>query len=127
MMTRKQFLGTLFRGTAVAAGGATLLSGCSDDGGGTPSDAPSGTGNCNANGTTVAIGTDHGHSLVVTKADIAAAASKTYDIRGSSGHTHSVTLTMAHFQALAANQIVMVQSTPGGIDSHTHSVRVSCA
>lgn len=126
-MTRKQFLRTVLRGTAVTAGAAALLSGCSDDGGGTPSDAPTGSGNCSANGTVVTIGTNHQHTLTVPKADITAAATKTYDIMGASGHTHSVTLTMTHFQTLAANQMVTVQSTSGGSDSHTHSVRVSCA
>lgn len=130
MMTRKQFLGALLRGTAATASAAVALSGlsgCSDDGGGTPSDAPSGSGNCNANGTLVTIGTNHSHTLNVPKTDVTAAAAKTYDITGASGHAHSVSLTAAHFQALASNQVVMVQSTAGGADSHTHSIRVSCA
>lgn len=122
-ITRKEFLASLIKGTAVGAVAAGALAACGgdDDGdGGTAIDAPAGA--CSP---TATIGTNHGHSLIVSPADIAAAAEKTYDIMGSSAHTHSVTLTAAHFATLAGGTMVMVVSTSGS--SHTHSVTVRCA
>lgn len=126
MITRKEFLGTLIKGSAVAAGAAALLSACGDDGGGGgTADAPAGGGNCTANGTSVNIQGNHGHTMTVSQADISAGTAKTYEIMGSSGHPHSVTLTAAHFQMLASNQMVSVTSGSGG--GHTHTVVVRCA
>jgi hypothetical protein len=122
-MTRKQFLRTLAGIGAGAIGASALLSCGSDDK--TEVDAPTSGANCTANGTTVAINGNHGHILTVSKADVAAAASKTYDISGGAGHSHSVTVTAAMFAQLAANTAVAVTSTSDG--SHTHSVSISCA
>lgn len=120
-LTRKQFLSSML---GIAAG-ATLFAACGDDGGGS-ADAPAGA-NCAANGTTVAIGSNHGHTLVVAKADITAAAAKTYDIKGTSDHAHSVTISAAMFTMLAGNTAVMTTSTGAAGDGHTHSITVSCA
>ena len=133
-MTRKDFLGTLIKGTAVGAGAAMLLSACGgDDGdGGGTADAPpagspdaSGAAGCSAGGATVTIGANHGHTLTVSMADVAAGTSRTYDIMGTSLHTHSVILTPAHFTMLAANQVVTVMSSDGS--AHTHAITVRCA
>ena len=126
-MTRKQFLRTL-AGVGAGAVGASVLVACGSDN--TTTDAPrqidaAAAGNCAANGTAVAIAANHGHVLVVSKADITAAAVKTYDITGTAGHAHSVTVTAANFAALAGNTSIMVTSTAGG--GHTHMVTVSCA
>jgi hypothetical protein len=109
------------------AAGATLFAACGDDGGSGNIDAPAGGGNCSANGTTVAIGGNHGHTLVVAKADITAAAAKTYDIKGSSDHAHSVTISAAMFTMLTANTAVTTTSTGAAGDGHTHSITVTCA
>ena len=53
-----------------------------------------------------------------------AATPKTYDIQGSAGHPHSVTLTATHFQTLSQNGRVTVSSSLG---DHVHSITVSCA
>jgi len=85
-----------------------------------------GTANCLQNGARASsISGNHGHSLTVSKADVAAGAEKTYSITGSSGHSHSVTVSVANFNTLKSNQQVSVTSTSG--DSHTHSVTISCA
>lgn len=120
-MTRKEFLGTLFG----AAGVAALIGACGGDDGGS-ADASS-SRNCATNGTSVDIGSNHGHVLVVTSADVTAGVDKTYDITGSSDHSHMVTITAANFQRLQsnANGSVMVTSTSGG--SHTHSITILCA
>lgn len=119
-MSRKDFLRTL-AGVGAGAIGATLLIGCGsdDDGGMEPGDDP----NCVSNGTTATIGSNHGHSINVTMADISAGVEKTYDISGSS-HAHMVTITAAQFAMLAANTQVSVTSTTG--TGHTHSVTIVC-
>ena len=73
---------------------------------------------------TATIGANHGHSLVVPIADVEAGAEQTYDIAGSGGHPHFVTLTAAHMSQLAEGRSVTVTSTSGG--GHTHSVTVRC-
>lgn len=90
------------------------------DGGGDNEPQP----DCLNAGTQVAIAGNHGHVLVVSKADVAAGTTKAYDIQGSSAHSHTVTLTVTHFASLAANQQVVVTSTGG---PHPHNVTVSCA
>ena len=50
---------------------------------------------------------------------------KTYNIAGSAGHAHEVTVTAANFSTLANNQQVVVSSTTE--NGHTHSVTISCA
>ncbi|WP_242206122.1 hypothetical protein [Aestuariivivens insulae] len=82
-------------------------------------------GNCIENGTSSSISSNHGHTLTVSKEDVNAGTQKTYDITGSSGHSHNVTLTAANFTSLKNNQQISVSSTSGS--GHTHSVTVSCA
>jgi hypothetical protein len=140
-MTRKQFLETVGKVAAGAAGLALVsAAGCGDDDGGdgtvTP-DADTGGApdadpnapdasppSCLDNGTTVTISANHGHTLTVSKADVTAGVDKTYDITGGALHSHSVTVTGAQFAMLAANTTVMVTSTVAG---HTHSVTIACA
>lgn len=126
-MTRKQFLRTL-AGFGAGAVGASVLFACGSENAAVDApkqiDAPP-AGNCNANGTTVTISANHGHALVVSKADITAAADKTYDITGAGGHAHNVTITAANFASLAGNTSIMVTSSSGS--GHTHPVTVTCA
>lgn len=70
------------------------------------------------------ISANHGHSLVVSPADVAAGRAKTYSIQGASGHTHGITISAAQFAQLAAGQAIVVTSTIGA--GHTHSVTVTC-
>jgi len=80
---------------------------------------------CIDNGTSISIGGNHGHSLTVSKADVDAGTAKTYDITGSSGHSHNVTVSSSNFASLKDNTSVNIDSTSG--DGHTHSITVSCA
>lgn len=82
-----------------------------------------GTASCTMNGTNTTIATNHGHTMMVSMADVMAGVMKAYSIRGTSTHDHTVTLTAAHFTMLKANMPVMVTSTVG---AHTHMVTVSC-
>lgn len=115
-ITRRQFLGTSVAAVAVAACGG-------DDG---KTDAAIAGRNCAANGTSATIGSNHGHTIMVTASDVAGGADKTYDITGSGDHSHSVTITAAQFATLQSNSngSIMVTSTLTG---HTHSITVLCA
>lgn len=89
-------------------------------------DAPVVPGNCLQNGTNVAIGTNHGHTMAVSKADVMAGVDKTYDIKGASAHFHNVTVTAAMFAMLQQNTTVMTVSDVGD-SAHTHAITVVCA
>jgi hypothetical protein len=152
MLTRKQFLA---RALHMSAGllGLTLLNACGDDdtgtgggggsgsgsgggggggggGGEIPVDAPpSMANNCVQNGTNVTIRTNHGHILMVPKEDVAARAEKSYDIRGSADHTHTVVVTADLMAQLATNMAVMTSSTLNSsatFGTHSHDVLIAC-
>ena len=125
-MDRKTFIQKAAGAMLIAVPAYSLL-GCSssDDGGGNPIPDPNGNADCLANGTAVSIGSNHGHSLTVSKADVQSGAAKSYSIQGTSGHNHSVSLTSANFTTLKSNANISVTSSND--DGHTHSVQVSCA
>jgi hypothetical protein len=110
--------------SGVAALGAAeivaLSAGCGSD------DAPAGPAGdgCQSGSAAVVIGSNHGHQLVVSAADVAAGVAKTYDIAGSSPHSHQITLSSVDFQDLKSRKEVLVESTP---TDHTHPVTVRCA
>lgn len=143
-MLRKDFL----LGTLVTAGAALI--GCGDDSssggnggtggsggessGGSPATGGSASGGAPGTGgsgggagpaCSSEIGLNHGHVIEVSQADIDAGVDKTYDIMGSSVHTHTVTVTAADFTTLAANGSVTITSSEGS--AHTHDVTVTCA
>jgi len=148
MLTRKQFLRDAV-GFAAAAFGLTVLGACggsnppapdarSDASGGTGTGGGSGTGSgsgsgsgsgtasrCEMSGTTSTIGTNHGHVLVVSADEVAAGAAKTYHIRGTSDHDHTVELTADEFAALQGNHAIMTVSSYDA--GHTHTIMVACA
>lgn len=119
-ITRKVFLVQLL----LPAGGAGwVLAGCGgggggNDGGGSP--VPS-SGQCSA-----VIAGNHGHVLVVPRADLDSTTDRSYDIQGSAVHTHMVTFTAAQLAMLKAGQSVAATSTPFSGDGHTHMVTESC-
>lgn len=121
-MTRKEFLGTVVKGTALGAVVATTVAACGgdDDGGdGVTIDAPPGA--CTPRNV---IAGNHGHGFTVTRAEVDAGAEVTYDIEGTAGHIHTVTLTASHMATLATGGSVMVVSTSGA--AHTHNITVNC-
>jgi len=128
-MGRKTFFQKTAGALLVALSVYSLL-GCSnsnDDGDETPtSDA-----NCAdiENGMSVSIANNHGHSITVSKADIAAGTEKTYTIKGSSVHYQYITLYPDDFNLLKNNSSITVTSSAyeGGTEvMHWHSVRVFC-
>jgi UDP-N-acetylmuramyl tripeptide synthase len=60
----------------------------------------------------------------VPVADLDSLVDKVYDIRGTSGHTHTVTLTVAILRQLKAGTAITVASSaePG----HSHDVTTRC-
>jgi hypothetical protein len=66
----------------------------------------------------------HSHVLTVPVADLEDGADKTYDIQGTSQHTHTVTITAAQFATLAGGTSIMLTSTSG--NGHTHAITVNC-
>jgi hypothetical protein len=143
MMTRKQFFGSLVG----MLGLATLGSACTkplDDGregegegeGEGPDagveqsvsdaavpDAPPSAMTCTS--MSAVISSNHGHALVVSAADVAAGLEKTYNIKGTSTHPHSVKITAAMFATLKSTKMLKVTSSTDS--SHSHSVTVTCA
>ena len=121
-ITRKTFCARL-------SGGSVLLLFQACGGGGSssyppaPAPAPAPAG-CNDT-----IAGNHGHVLTVATSDLNSAFDKIYDIQGSAGHTHTVTLTVANLQALKAGMTVQVTSSnspTGPAGAHDHSVSVLC-
>jgi hypothetical protein len=76
-------------------------------------------------GTQVEISANHGHQLTVSKEDVAAGVSKTYNIKGKADHSHTVTLTASDFASLAENMQIIETSTVSV--SHSHGITVLCA
>jgi hypothetical protein len=64
------------------------------------------------------------HALDIPVEDLNLERDKSYDIRGKSDHTHTVTLSWPHFLSLKGSQPVSVDSTE--TQGHQHAVRVAC-
>lgn len=115
-LTRKAFLGDL-------AGGAALLvlGGCGGGGGygGSTTLLPA-AGTCLAQ-----IAGNHGHALIIPRADLDATTDKTYSIQGSADHSHDVTFTAAQLADLKAGRTVAVLSTI--TMAHQHGIAELCA
>lgn len=118
-MTRKEFLGSLVKGTAVGAiaVGAIAACGGDDDGG----DNGGNDGACQLRSV---IAGNHGHALSVSQADVDAGVERVYDIEGDAGHNHMVTITASQFATIAAGGNLTVVSTSGA--AHTHMITVNC-
>ena len=148
-MTRKDFLKTTLA-LAGAGIGLGFASGCSDDddpppkqdtttadkgplpdttlpdtsGSDTGGSDTGGGSTCTSKGTNTEITTNHGHALTVPKADVVAGVEKTYDIKGSSPHLHTVKVTAADFTRLQAGTAVTITSSTDA--AHSHDAKVSC-
>ena len=128
MTTRRQVL--------FALGALALLPACGGDDDGTPTPgtdagrrdtgtAPVDLGGGSCASVTSRIDANHGPALAVPAGDIAAGTAQTYSIMGSSGHTHSVTLSASDFASLQSDGMVVVTSTTA--NSHVHAITVTCA
>ncbi len=125
-MNRKRFLQKT-AGVFLVSLPVISLIGCSNDdtANGDPDLDPD-QADCLDNGANAtAITSNHGHTLIVSKAGIDAGTEKSYSIQGSPGHNHRITLTAANFNTLKGQKTVRVASSRDS--SHRHDVTVSCA
>lgn len=99
---------------ALLAGTAITITGCGDDTPASPSPNP---GSSDVIGTVAA---NHGHSAVITSAQLIGAGAVTLNIRGSATHPHTVELTASEVQRIGARQQVAKESTTD--DGHRHLV-----
>ena len=84
---------------------------------------------CESTEMAILISNNHGHTMTVSKADIAAGTEKRYNIKGTANHTQYITLTPNEFNMLRSTATVSVTSTAteaGENIMHWHTVLVSC-
>jgi hypothetical protein len=100
---------------AILAGVTITISACGEDDSPT-SPSPGGDGR------TGAVAANHGHSAVITSAQLMANNAVVLDIRGSATHPHTVELSSAEVGQIAAGQRVSkVSSTDDSPDAGRHS------
>ena len=117
-LTRRDF--TLAAAMAILSGVAISVSGCggSSSSGSPASPSPASSAPAGSD-KTGAISSNHGHSAVITSAQLGASGGITLNIQGSSGHNHTVALTGADLSAIAGNQRVAKESSNDASHSHT--------
>jgi hypothetical protein len=118
---RREF--TVASAMAVLSGVAITVTGCggSSSSGGNPMTPSSPTPTPAPSGDKVGtVGSNHGHSAVITAAELTAAGALMLDITGQADHPHTVEVTADDVAAIAANTRVTKQSSVDA--SHSHSV-----
>lgn len=112
VLTRREF--SVQAALLMLGGAVVTISGCG--GGGSPA-SPSTPGSSDRTGS---VSANHGHTAVITAAQLNAGNGLTLDIRGSSAHPHTVTLTGA--EVMSINSGARVSKESSNDDSHTHTV-----
>jgi len=113
--TRREF--TLEAALALLASVTIAVSGCG--GGGDGGSSP--TGPSPQPGDVVgAISANHGHTARVTSAQLTAGNAIALNIRGTSDHPHTLTLSQGELMQISASQRVSKESSSD--DGHTHIV-----
>lgn len=107
---RREFLGTA--AAALFTGIAITVTGCGEE-------SSTGPG-ANAGDIAGSISGNHGHSAVITKAQLDAGGGVTLDITGSAGHAHTVTLSADQIATIKTGTHVEVPSST--TNTHTHTV-----
>lgn len=111
--TRRDF--SVQTALALLSGVAITISGCGSSSPTSPSPSPGGSGSV-----TGAVATNHGHTAVITTAQLNARNDLVLSITGSADHPHSVTLTGAELGQIAGGSRISKTST---IDAgHDHTV-----
>ena len=124
-MDRKDFIKKMTSTVLLSIPVLSILA-CSDSSDdGPPPGGSNPQNDCLKNGTKSEIGSNHGHTLQVSKADVENGNAKEYSIAGSSGHNHNVTISSDNFTMLKNNQAIQVNSSND--DGHSHSINVTCA
>ncbi len=118
MFDRRQF--TVASALAMLSGVVITMSGCGSSSSPASPSTPTPTPNPGSPGDKVGtVGSNHGHTAVITGAQLTAGGSLALNIQGSSDHPHTVDLTAAQLTSIAANQRVSTQSSSDAGHSHT--------
>ncbi len=122
--TRREF--TVQSALAMLSGVAITLSSCGDSNSSTTPSTTSTPPPPPATGDNVGVvGANHGHSAVITAAQLTAANAVSLDISGSANHPHTVNLTDTEVGQIAGGTRVIKPSSNNdgsGFGSHTHTV-----
>jgi hypothetical protein len=111
-LDRREFT---LRSVAALLGGATItLQGCSGGAGG-----PAQPSYVDTVGNVV---NNHGHTVTITAAQLAAGGGVVLEIQGSSTHPHQIELTAGEVVAIRAGTRVSKDSSPSPSGSHNHTV-----
>ena len=119
-LDRRQF--TLAAALAALSGVAITISACGGGSGSSPSSPTGSTGGTGSSGSTDKVGqisNNHGHSAVITGAQLTAGGALELNIQGAATHPHTVSLTGAEIASIAANQRVAKDSSTNNGHSHT--------
>jgi len=107
------------------SGVAITLSSCGDSNSSTAPSTTSTSAPPPAGANVGVVGANHGHTAVITAAELTAANAVSLDISGSAGHPHSVNLTDTEVGQIAGGARVIKTSSNNdgaGFGNHTHSV-----
>jgi hypothetical protein len=104
---------------SACGGGGSPTNGGNDGGGGTGGGGTGGGGTGGSGDRTGVVGANHGHTAVITAAQLTAANAIALDIRGQADHPHTVELTAGEIANIAANQRVSKVSSSEMAHAHT--------
>lgn len=113
MLDRREF--TLAAALAMLSGVTITISGCGSSSPSSPTNPPQ-----SSSDKTGQISANHGHTAVITNAQLTAGGALALDIAGSGGHSHTVSLSAAEVVQIRDGQRVAKESSSG--QGHTHTV-----
>ncbi len=111
-MDRREF--TVEAARALLGGAVIAISGC---GGGSSTGPTSSTPPITDVEGLIAV--NHGHSAMITAAQLGAGGELELDIKGTASHSHMVSLTAAEVVAIRSRSVVLKESSG---KSHTHTI-----
>lgn len=117
LVDRRDF--TLQSALAILGAATITISGCGGGSSPAPSPTPTPTPNPSADATGTISG-NHGHTAVITSAQLTAANAIQLNIMGTATHPHTVSISAADLTQIAARQQVSKSSSSD--DGHTHTV-----
>jgi hypothetical protein len=125
---RRSFIKRIFLLSLLSSGLNAFLMACSGGTSSSGNTTPVSGGDCQANGTSVAVGGNHGHGApTISAADVTAGVQQAYTVTsGSAGHSHTVTVTSGDFTTLQGNTGVAINTDADGT-GHSHSITINCA
>ena len=119
-LDRREF--TVQAALALLGGVTITITGCGGSDYGTSTRDTGNTGSADRVGS---ISDNHGHSAVITAAQLTAGNALVLNIRGAADHTHTVELSAAEIQRIRSNETVSKQSTTTEAQlyaAHLHTV-----